>query len=101
VRRLDIVRFPAGGRGFPYALILQGDIAERLSSVVVAPIRPRGATPFIDILTPVLEIAGDQHLVLLHELAAVQRSNLGARIADARHLDWEIKRGLDRLLFEV
>jgi mRNA-degrading endonuclease toxin of MazEF toxin-antitoxin module len=101
VKRLDLVRFPAGGRAFPFAVILQGDVAERLSSVVVAPICPEGSIPAIDTLTPQIEIEGASCLILLHELAAVQRRNLGPRIGNARHLDWAIKRGLDRLLFEV
>ncbi len=101
MKRLDVVRFPAGGRAFPFAVILQGDIAERLSSVVVAPVCPKDSAQAIDPLTPRIEVDGAHCLILLHELAAVQRRNLGGRVGTALHLDWDIKRGIDRLLFDV
>ncbi len=96
-----MVRFPAGGRAFPFAVILQGDIVERLSSVVVAPVCPDGAVPWIDVLTPKIEIQGAPYLILLHELAAVQRRNPGPTVGHADRLDWHIKRGLDRFLFDI
>ena len=96
-----MVRFPAGGRAFPFAVILQGDIVERLSSVVVAPVCPDGAVPWIDVLTPKIEIQGAPYLILLHELAAVQRRNPGPAVGAADPHDWHITRGLDRLLRDV
>ena len=103
IKRLDVRRLelePEDG-SCPFVLIVQADRVSDLRTVVVAPVyRGRGTSIVTDLELPIL-IDGELMTVILHELATFQRPSIGRLVLHADHLDWDVGKALDRLLFGV
>jgi mRNA interferase MazF len=65
-------------RGRRYAVVLQTDLLNKLSTVVVAPTSTR-ALPTV--FRPEVEVAGRRTKVLTEQIRALDRSRLGRRVA--------------------
>ena len=65
-------------RGRRYAVVLQTDLLNKLSTVVVAP-TSTGALPTV--FRPEVEVAGRRTKVLTEQIRALDRSHLGRRVA--------------------
>ena len=64
-------------RGRRYAVVVQTDLLEQLSTVIVAP-TSMSALPTV--FRPEVEIAGRRTLVLTDQIRALDRSRLGRRV---------------------
>ena len=64
-------------RGRRYALVVQADLLEQLSTVVVAP-TSMSALPTV--FRPEVEVAGRRTRVLTEQIRALDRSRLGRRV---------------------
>ena len=78
MKQFDIFRNPDPlfGRRRPYLVILQSDFLNVVETVMVAPLAPASRTKAIARLTPEIDVAGAAHILLVHEMAPVVRSNL-------------------------
>ena len=64
-------------RGLRYAVVVQADLLEQLSTVVVAP-TSMSALPTV--FRPEVEVAGRRTRVLTEQIRALDRSRLGRRV---------------------
>jgi hypothetical protein len=78
---------------------VQADRVDDLRTIVVAAIdRGRRTRLVADLDIPVV-VEGEPMTVIMHELATIQRPSIGRLVLHAGHLDWEVGKALDRLLF--
>jgi toxin CcdB len=84
---------------FPYLVVLQSDLLERLEDIVVAPLRdPRRGKPVpILRLNPNVEVMGASYLIFMQSLAAIPRRLLTAPVANLSPQRDEIIAALDVL----
>lgn len=102
MRRLDICRFlpESADDQNPFVLILQARTSEALSSLVVAPLERARRKRLPELEIPVI-VDGTPFIVLIHELSAEPKSEIGEVMMHADHLEWDVGKALDRLLFGV
>ncbi|MFT4255615.1 MAG: CcdB family protein [Pseudoxanthomonas sp.] len=70
---------------YPLLLNIQSDLVADTGTRVVVPLVPVSGgrkPPSISRLTPVLEVDGKQHVLLMLLLAAVETADLGAAVSD-------------------
>jgi toxin CcdB len=69
---------------FPFLMDVQADLLSELSSRVVIPLAkaPELAKKPIDRLTPVVEIDGDEYILLTPQLAGIRSTELGPLVAN-------------------
>ena len=87
-------------RAYPYLLDVQSDIIGELNTRLVIPLflldevsgRPARR------LNPVLNVDGEDFLVMTHEMASVRQSQLGEEVVSVREQRQAIKNALDFLL---
>ncbi|MES1156991.1 MAG: CcdB family protein [Alphaproteobacteria bacterium] len=103
MQRFEIRRFlpdfPEGQN--PYVVILQAKDIDAMASIVVAPLERRERATKLSQYELPIDIETRSYVIVLHELASQPKSELGAIAGSAQHLEWEIGRALDRLLFGV
>ena len=87
---------PAGRTYAPYLVILQSHHLEPLDSVVVAP-AVRDAQRPLTALDILVQIAGEELVVTMADLASVTRQGLGSPAADLSDHEDQFRRALDRL----
>lgn len=102
MKRFDIVDYTPTSRGpIDLVVILQADGLEALPTIIAAPVR-RGVLPGKQNMMEIAVRVQDGDCALLNsELAALPKSVFGAVVGSASHLEWEIGRALDRVLFGV
>jgi hypothetical protein len=78
MRQFDLYRNPdtASAKRRPYLVVLQSDLLTVVETVVVAPLVPLARSKSAHRLTPVIAIGGVEHAILVHDLAAIARSQL-------------------------
>jgi toxin CcdB len=78
MRQFDLFRNPdpVSARRRPFVVVLQSDLMKVIETVVVAPLAPSSRIKLVPRLTPVIDIAGVDHAILVHDLAAIARSQL-------------------------
>jgi len=97
--QFDLHRSPKGlDSSAPYLLVLQSDLTDALSTVVVAPVRAASKQqPPIGRLQVVIPHAGKPHVLWVQELVSVPRRLLGPKVATwSAHRD-DIVAALDLL----
>lgn len=77
---------------------LQTDLIGLDATRIVAPLREQGSYARFPGLTPTAEFEGRTWIVRLQELAAVPASEPDAPVGSMRHIQDELKRGLDILI---
>ena len=95
-----VYRNNSNNRAYPYLLDVQSDIIDELNTRLVIPLflldevngRPARR------LTPVLNVDGEDFLVMTHEMASVHQSQLGEEVVSVREHRQAIKNALDFLL---
>ncbi|HHJ4460305.1 MULTISPECIES: CcdB family protein [Citrobacter] len=95
-----VYRNNGNSRAYPYLLDVQSDIIGELNTRLVIPLflldevsgRPARR------LNPVLNVDGEDFLVMTHEMASVRQSQLGEEVVSLREQRQAIKNALDFLL---
>lgn len=95
-----VYRNNGNSRAYPYLLDVQSDIIDELNTRLVIPLflldevsgRPARR------LNPVLNVDGEDFLVMTHEMASVRHSQLGEEVVSVREQRQAIKNALDFLL---
>lgn len=95
-----VYRNNSNNRAYPYLLDVQSDIIDELNTRLVIPLflldevsgRPARR------LNPVLNVDGEDFLVMTHEMASVRQSQLGEEVVSVREQRQAIKNALDFLL---
>ncbi|CAI1259632.1 TPA: CcdB family protein [Enterobacter roggenkampii] len=95
-----VYRNNGNSRAYPYLLDVQSDIIGELNTRLVIPLflldevsgRPARR------LNPVLNVDGEDFLVMTHEMASVRQSQLGEEVVSVREQRQAIKNALDFLL---
>ena len=85
----------------PYVVQLQSDRAETGLDKVVAFLALPTRFPQTEWLTPIVEIQGERHVVLISSITNLRSADLRIRIGNIAIHDEKITRGLDWLLFGV
>ncbi|MCS2148812.1 CcdB family protein [Scandinavium manionii] len=82
---------------YPFLLDVQSDIIEELTTRVVIPLYPlsRLTTKPVRRLTPILNIEGNDYLVMTHEMASIRLTQIGDEVMNARPYRQTIKNALD------
>jgi toxin CcdB len=93
---------PRARRAFPFVAILQSELADTGRDRLVAPLAPRTRmSSTAGRLTPVVKVAGVEHVLLVPRMAAVSAADLRAmrdRLTAYRN---EIVAALDYLFLDV
>ncbi len=80
--QFDIYR--GRGEGVDFLLDLQDEMLESLSTRVVAPLAlPETVGPPMKTVNPRISVGGLDYILLVHLLAAIPASSLGARVGSA------------------
>lgn len=85
---------------YPYLVDVQSDAVSRLPTCVVVPVMRTVSLPYsrIQRLMPTVEICGESHTLVVQELAAMVRVELGDPVADLSAHRAEVIAALDLLL---
>ncbi len=103
MQRLEVRRYlpePLNGQN-PYVLVLQARDADATASIIVAPLERRTRARRLPDYELELDVAGEPFIILLQELAAQPKAEIGAVVGSASSLNWDIGKALDRLSFGV
>ena len=95
-----VYRNNSNSRAYPYLLDVQSDIIGELNTRLVIPLflldevsgRPARR------LNPVVNVNGEDFLVMTHEMASVRQSQLGEEVVSVQEHRQAIKNALDFLL---
>ena len=89
-----------GNRAYPYLLDVQSDIIGELNTRLVIPLFPLSAFSGRPArrLNPLLNIDGEEYLVMTHEMASIRLSQLGDKVVNVREHRQIIKNAIDFLL---
>ena len=91
---------PQSNKAFPLLLDIQTNLLDSLQTTVVIPLKKLGSNKdkALTHLTPIVNIDGNDYLILTPQLAGIQRKELGKAIADIAHARTEILNALDFLV---
>jgi toxin CcdB len=93
---------PKARRAFPFVAVLQSDIADTGLDRIVAPLVPRNRIPGVKgRLTPIVKIAGVEHVLLVPRMTAVRAADLRAMRDQLASYRTEIVAALDYLFLGV
>ncbi|WP_343550943.1 CcdB family protein [Pantoea sp.] len=82
---------------YPYLVDVQSEIIGDLKSRIVIPLLPvsRLKNKQVKRLNPIIQVEGEEFLVMSHEMASIRTSIIGERIMDARAYRQLIKDSID------
>ncbi|WP_312665641.1 CcdB family protein [Pantoea sp. CTOTU49201] len=82
---------------YPYLVDVQSEIIGELASRIVIPLYPLNQFKKKQVkrLNPVIQVEGEEFLVMTHEMASVRVSLLGDQVMDARVYRQRIKDSVD------
>jgi toxin CcdB len=103
-RQFDVFENPiARARlAFPFIVVLQSPLVDTGRDRVVAPLAPTAAMPpLAGRLTPVVEVAGRDHAILVPSLTAIRASDLRGRVASLEHEKDRVAAAIDFLFFGI
>ena len=85
---------------FPFLVDVQAELLSELSSRVVIPLAkaPKLAKKPIDRLTPLVEIDGDEYILLTPQLAGIRGTELGPLVANLAEQRQTIVAAIDFLI---
>ncbi len=93
---------PRARRDFPFVAVLQSELANTGRDRIVAPLVPRARIPGVaGKLTPVVNIAGAEHVLLVPRLTSVYAADLRGAKDDLTPYRNEIVAALDLLFLGV
>jgi len=95
-----VYRNNSNNRAYPYLLDVQSDIIDELNTRLVIPLFLLDEVNGLPArrLNPVLNVDGEDFLVMTHEMASVRQSQLGEEVVSVREQRQAIKNALDFLL---
>lgn len=99
VAQFDIIenRDATSRRFYPYLIVLQHKRAETVSTLVAAPVAPFSSQLSASRLHPEIAVRGQRYLILVEQLAAIQRRAVGRIVGSAADHHYEIIAALDML----
>lgn len=99
IRQFDIVENPsARSRAIaPYVVLLQSHLYDEGLTAIVAPMMMMSAAAALTRVSLPVEVDGTNYILLLSELATVERGALGRRRGSLADREDDIRRALDRL----
>ncbi|MFM9862038.1 MAG: CcdB family protein [Micropepsaceae bacterium] len=85
MRQFDLYKNPdpVSARRLPFVVVLQSDLLTVIETVVVAPLALASRTKVVPRLIPTIEIAGVEHAILVHDMAAIARTQLKRQVGTA------------------
>jgi toxin CcdB len=97
VRQFDIVELSDRS----LALLLQADLLDDTLTRVVAPLVKATLLKPTVRLHPIFRIGRHDYVVLMDQLAAIPRNEIGKSLSSMRDREWDIRRALDLLFVGV
>ncbi|MFN7164989.1 MAG: CcdB family protein [Hyphomonas sp.] len=82
-------------------VVLQYPGLDTGASILVAPLFPASELPELDGVTPRVNMDGEDHLVAVQQLAAVQRKDLGPVVRTLADYEYPIANAINRLFFGI
>ena len=82
-------------------VVLQYPGLDTGASILVAPLFPASELPELEGLTPKVNLDGEDHLVAVQQLAAVQRKDLGPVVRTLADYEYPIANAINRLFFGI
>ena len=82
-------------------VVLQYPGLDTGASVLVAPLFPANELPELEGVTPRVNLDGEDHLVAVQQLAAVQRKDLGPVVRTLADYEDPIANAINRLFFGI
>ena len=82
-------------------VVLQYPGLDMGASILVAPLFPASELPELEGLTPKVNLDGEDHLVAVQQLAAVQRKDLGPVVRTLADYEYPIANAINRLFFGI
>lgn len=95
-----VYRNTGNSQAYPYLLDIQSDIIGELNTRLVIPLHllKKGASALVARLTPVIQVEGNDVILMTHEMASVRVKQLGQAVMDASPFRHTIKGAVDFLL---
>jgi toxin CcdB len=103
-RQFDVFENPIARarRAFPFVIVLQSPLADTGRDRIIAPLAPTGALPpLAGRLMPVVDVAGQDHAVLVPSLTAIRAGDLRSRVASVEREKDRIAAAIDFLFFGI
>ncbi|MDK1236136.1 CcdB family protein [Cronobacter turicensis] len=93
----QIYRNTSANKKYPYLRDIQSYLVDVLTTRIVIPLVPRFMTqkPLPERMCPVVNVDGDEYIVMTHEMASVGKSVLGQHTASALPWRQQIKNAVD------
>ena len=82
-------------------VVLQYPGLDMGASMLVAPLFPASELPELEGVTPKVNLDGEDHLVAVQQLAAVQRKDLGPVVRTLADYEYPIANAINRLFFGI
>jgi len=82
-------------------VVLQYPGLDTGASILVAPLFPASELPELEGVTPRVNLDGEDHLVAVQQLAAVQRKDLGPVVRALAEYEYPIANAINRLFFGI
>lgn len=82
-------------------VVLQYPGLDTGASMLVAPLFPASELPELEGVTPKVNLDGEDHLVAVQQLAAVQRKDLGPVVRTLADYEYPIANAINRLFFGI
>jgi toxin CcdB len=82
-------------------VVLQYPGLDTGASILVAPLFPARDLPELDGVTPRVSLDGEDYLVAVQQLAAVQRKDLGPVVWTLTDYEYSIANAINRLFFGI
>lgn len=82
-------------------VVLQYPGLDMGASILVAPLFPASELPELEGVTPKVNLDGEDHLVAVQQLAAVQRKDLGPVVRTLADYEYPIANAINRLFFGI
>ena len=82
-------------------VVLQYPGLDTGASILVAPLFPASELPELEGVTPKVNLDGEDHLVAVQQLEAVQRKDLGPVVRTLADYEYPIANAINRLFFGI
>lgn len=84
----------------PYLLDLQADLLSELATRLVAPLRPKSSheASILTRLHPIITVMGEEHILVVTELAAIPARIVGSPVGSAREYRKDVIAAIDLLI---
>lgn len=99
IRQFDIVENPSPRSRpiAPYVAVIQSHLYDEGETMLVAPLLRMSAAATVTKVSLLVETEGESFILMLSEMAAVDRRSVGGAKGSLRAYEDDIRRALDRL----